>query len=268
MNQYSVIHSYSVLRTACSFGLLALSQLALLGCAAEDGESSPEGSQPSAAQDMQEHLIADVQLPGYSVSYYELEPGSVLELETGELAARIDEPAGLDPVQRYEYLSGEKAPKALVAALERAGAQGHENDPVPSHSEAIEGTPVAAEKGVARNTPEWFRATYCKPTDRFWGTGGNTLWTGNSSWSDRVEYLNGGVYVQLGELNYRMTYAGGNIREQWYGLSSGMYASWRNTSAINRAASSAVQYANGTDNGPNSVYGQRDVYMHCLNYHY
>jgi hypothetical protein len=67
------------------------------------------------------------------VDYYEPEPGTLLELERGDSdALRRPEPANLDPVQRFEFLTNTKAPSELVEAAVAAGNDGHEDDPIPA----------------------------------------------------------------------------------------------------------------------------------------
>jgi hypothetical protein len=263
-------------RSTLALSALALSQI-LGGCAADVDDPSAEHADQAASEDQgaqetdtnektsepwAQYRVADVDMGGYSVSFYELEPGSLLELERGDVDAHIAEPPGLDSVQRYEYLSGQKAPAELVAAMERAGGEGHTDEPVPAR--------LAQQKGVGNSTPDWFFDNYCRKTDRYFGsTVRNSFYTNTNGPSFRagVEYLRGGVYVYWGELSYRQGYSGGNIPDQWYGLHSGQYAAWRNTSRVDRTASSKVENALGWDNG-NSVYGTTDKYYHCLNYHY
>ena len=71
------------------------------------------------------HLVARVELePGYTVSFYEPEPGIIGVSETtpidGERILRSEDVRDRSMVQLYEKLSGGKAPTALVEAQKRA----------------------------------------------------------------------------------------------------------------------------------------------------
>jgi hypothetical protein len=242
---------------ALPLGYLLVAQLCFAGCAAEEADPVDQiiGSNHEA---LSQYLVAEARLPGYSFNVYETEPGTLLELEVGQMdAARPQLGADLDAVQRYELITGELAPAALIAAVERAGsraaidealaAEGHAED------EQFPGQPANVEKGYGVAPWEWFQYEFCRRTDRWFGS---EWWTNDSSIRADVKYMKGGAFTHSGEISYRMGYAGGNIPDQWYGLPAGYYAGWRQTSIIRRQASSAVAYAAG------------DTYAHCVNYHY
>jgi hypothetical protein len=253
---------------AISVGIV-LCSLNVIGCGADQGQSAPQDGAENAA--LQQYLVAEAKLPGYTVSFYELEPGSLLEFEKGELASRIAEPPNLNAVQRYEFLTDQKAPAALVTAMQRATGGAAEVAPT--------GTQVAEEQGQSVEAPKvanktvgwadeaWFRSTYCVQTDRTFGNFDGTYWGGDSTWrGSGVNYLRGGAYNAWApgdewdpgrdDISYRMGYSGGNIPDQWYGLQIGQYAAWRNSSTIGRTASSAVRDAD------------TNWYVHCINYHF
>ncbi len=240
---------------ALPLGCLLVAQLCFAGCAAEEADPVDQiiGSKQDA---LSQYLVAEARLPGYAFNVYETEPGTLLELEVGDMkAARPQFRADLDAVQRYELITGESAPAVLISAVERAGSRAAIDEALAEEgrSEEVVGQPANIEKGVGVAPWEWFQYEFCRHTDRWFGS---EWWTNDSSIRADVKYMKGGAYTHSGEISYRMGYAGGNIPDQWYGLPAGYYAGWRQTSVIRRQASSAVAYAAG------------DTYAHCVNYHY
>lgn len=275
----------TVFKSSLKFRTLAsltLAQVLLLGCATDDAsESEEQGSslEGTPSKNLTEHsptqttksqienlapsdefLVARVEHEQFSLSFYSAQPGELLEFETGRMD--LDHPPespDFDSVQRYEFLTGQKAPAALVEAAVASGQEGHVGEPIPSG--------LAIQKGNGSTTPNWFKTNYCTKTDRFWGTGPNSSWWNSNSWfSDGVEMMKAGAYTWQGYIHYKMSYSGSGLPNQWYGLPSGHYAGFRATSTIDRSARSEVSGALGSDNA--WVDGPNDQYMHCVNYHY
>src|ERR1700712_4596926 len=116
-------------RTAlrCAMSAIALST-ALLGACGSDANpvSDPQNEMETPAavakRDDALHLIASVDLPQGTLKFYEPEPGTLVEVEQGvlDLVVPDHEPANLNAVQRYEFLSGKPAPQVLVDAQQRS----------------------------------------------------------------------------------------------------------------------------------------------------
>lgn len=273
------MNNLELVRTACStlrvFGCAALMATSLVGCSADDSQDarSDEGvseSEPSSPSEKHMTLLARADFAGGSVRFYEPEPGTVLEVDSGKLSAeREPEPDGLGPVERYEFLTGKSAPNKLVEAAGRAVGSGQGDDgaghqDVELSAEVPE--PRKDTKSSGWDGETFFRQNYCAPTDRYWGSGPGLVYTANTSFSDRVEYLKAGAFTFSGHVNYYFGYSGGSVPDQWWGVPEGYYVGFRQTSTVNRSARSSVQNAN---DGPNAFgFSSFDQYVHCVNYHY
>jgi len=219
------------------------------------------GAEPDQGAQQDANLLARVELEGGSVSFYEPEPGTVVEEQVGRIADPVLE-AGHDLsfTQRYELLSGKPAPAALVVAEKRADA---EAPPTTAREEVnfADGQRANVEKGgTTAPSEEWFLATYCQHEDRFWGS---PDWTGDSWWEGSgLNYLKAGVMVVAGEIVYRFTWTGNRTGDEYtdigdlIGVTPGKYVGHRVKSAVNRSGSSNVTYAEG------------DHYHHCVNFHF
>jgi hypothetical protein len=246
-----MMHSIKSVQTRlATIAALALMTTACadVGDGAADGHDEENASEAVSASSAS--LVAQVEGEGYTVKYLEPEPGLLVEEESGTADARhLPEDKDLDIVQRYELLSGSKAPAALVAAAVRAGIATHEADPIPQVGDH------SGDKANPTATEAWFRANYCTQTDRFWG---GTMQVGvNTTWSDRVEMMKAGAWVRSGSVSYSISYSGAG--ETSYGLGTNEYNGRRVTSRINRAAESKVW----NTRAPYSAW-----YLHCVNYHF
>jgi len=249
--------------TGISVSACILATSLIAGCAGTAPE--PEGETMT--------LLARVELEGGSVSFYEPEPGTVIEEQTGLIRdATLRLGTDLSFTQRYELLAGAPAPAALVAAEKRAGAGGPASTSADGKTTFAEGTlpnvdDVANIDKVEPPTVEWFIASYCERQDRFFGSyeeGTDFLgtgWTGDSWWEGSgLNYLKTGVFTISGEMIYRFTWTGGDGAAEQSGqnkvVSEGHYIGHRVKSIANRSGSSKVSFADG------------DVYHHCVNFHF
>jgi hypothetical protein len=233
--------------------VLACSSIAaLLGACSGESAPSPE---PDTK------LIAQLNLGTVTLSYYEPEPGTLVEAQTGRIE-NVDTVRGheLSFTKRYELLSGKNAPQALVDAEKRATAiQRLTPDEPVNEPIALEGQPDTGlvEKEYGPYHEELFLSQYCEKTDRFWGS---PRWTGDSWWEGSgLNFLKMGVYVTRGNIVYKATWTGYEWQPglgETLGINKGEYAGFRVTSTFNRSGSSRVSSALG------------DVYHHCINYHF
>jgi hypothetical protein len=238
-----------------AIGLVAA--LSVVGTGCSDASSAQDPAEAESTQTAPRNLLAQVNGDGFTVWYYEPEPGLIVEDEHGTASARhLPEDHDLDIIQRFELLAGKKAPPNLVQAAARTGIPTHEGEPlVERSSNAHDQARGPAFHAMANPTAtmQWFAANFCVRTDRLYNWFANAVGT---HWSDRVEYMKAGAWVESGTgASYKIDYNGAG---SWHWrLAPSEYGSRRVSSRINRAADSEV-YSMGADTS----------YWHCVNYHY
>lgn len=122
-----------------------------------------------------------------TVHFFESPDGNILEAEYGQLDPNdlpADEPQDLTSEERYQRLSGSRAPQALVQAQARLDAR---RRALPPRTEltrgrvaVLPGDDAQSEKSTGSqvngdHSRSWFRNNYCQPTDR------------NYFWYDRID---------------------------------------------------------------------------------
>jgi hypothetical protein len=238
----------------------------VVGCAPVDEDASTSSTSRDDEPASEAAPLAEVRLPGRQIQWFSPEPGVLMEVEQGEIdATRAAEPE-LSMIERYESLTGAKAPRALREAQARVNA-------------LRDSSPALTEERTARSSlpdevsaPSWgqkgrhggyitqssFDGAYCIPTDRFWGASDPDTWFRSPSmFEDRVEYFKAGVYTIDGVIKVRQTCH--NDIGKWVFVSTGKYVGIRCDSVINQYATSEVQ--TGGDLGVAR-------YRHCINYHF
>lgn len=229
----------------------------LTACAASD--TTEGGADPTTGKGVDERAfgpftieggpapLAEATLPGGSgqVQFLEVEPGHIVELEYRHLAegdALPTEPVGLDSAQRYAFLTGVPAPAALVQAQNRVHQLERTKASQPVVSASLEGERVLdAAKGTERRTQSsrnWFRATYCKPTDRYEEY---LYWSGNFDLGLlNANYYRGGIWNDYrssgevwGQLSYKRNDNVSGTMMISGNLSPGSLIALTNTSTIN-----------------------------------
>ena len=255
----SPVASYVLMGCAAACTLLA-------GACAED--ALPGGSEGATSAEPQHHakLLARVERGSSTLALYEPEPGVLIEVEQGKVADGATLPGGeLGFAERYELLSGEASPQALVDAETRLDAVLPQARGLPPAriTRAVQAGGAAHDKssGFLGEDPG-FIAKYCQDEDRFWG---GLNMRGDSFWSDnKLNYVKAGLYVVSGELRYHFshTVAAINTDEDFVEANKnlhvreGHYVGFRVKTSVNRSSSSRVSLSAGA------------VYHHCVNYHY
>jgi hypothetical protein len=218
-----------------AIGVTTVITAAFTGCAAEDATG-----RPVAQSDQPLNLVAQLEgANGAQVSFYEPEPGHVLVLEVGHMGERplIDaELAKASAVQKWEALSGEPAPFALIEAEQRELSGVSELGFVPPVVN-VEHAPIAAQPaaqdgvGVSRQalTVDEFISYYCNPPsnydyEAFWT---NVTGTGSYTWT-QLNYIATGALAVAGDIRYRVRW---RPRASWSGyttvwLPAGYYATY------------------------------------------
>lgn len=178
-----------------------------------DGQGSPTSSAPALDRAVVENEadlvpLAKIDLPNkVTITFYEPEPGGLLTIETGPVGsmrtAAADEKL-LDASQKFERLSGKKAPSVLVDAVQRAKAAAVTRQRAPRDSEAPT-TPIAAPMTKALNndrTHESFVSYYCRTVADNWA---NWVWVtgyGNTgTWNDKY-LLRSAALAVFGEIRH------------------------------------------------------------------
>ncbi len=256
---------------------LALASL-VIGCmpADDDGSTNEDqgAEQPTEVtpsldvpHEAQLNLVAEVKQPGLHIKWFAPEPGLLMELELEHRDLHFEPRSGLNMLDRYKELTGEEAPRALREAHERvnamrANAPASAQEPV-EQSAVPEEAPipgVASEKARHGGPTTWaaFDASYCVPTDRYWGNGQGLVYTQPTSFSAKTEYFAAGVYVYTGSVCAIQNCANDSLNElgcESTNLNAGWYKSIRCSSSVDRRTESQVY----------NISGQ---YRHCINYHY
>lgn len=223
---------------------------ALVGCAADSADDDHTGASPAEATPVassEAKLLAEVKLAnGGKVEFLQAAEGVVLINETGfEGAARQPEPGEevLDAAELYEHLSGNPAPAELVALAKETGPL----------TDATSTPAAGIDKGTGWIDRVSFRASFCRPTDRYY---------------ERL-HVNFITYIVDGGLNYMASAAlgveGTVLHKVGIGqsityneLPSGKYSSYR--AKANRRGTAMLSRVDEVDSD--------ERYDHCVNYHY
>jgi hypothetical protein len=216
-----------------------------------DAPSSPSGGLG------QTNVIAEAALEdGRTLKFVEPTPGTLIEIEQGRSdVSQAAEPADLDFVERYEFLTGKPAPEALVLAQQRS-------QPSEENADGNEKLDFASTGNKGKVSPAeyidsgTFRSSYCVATDR------NYLYTdvtGYANWSATgVNYFRGGSRCNTGTTEVVMGYYtkfGGDSLDTW--VPAGTYVALRMSSSLDAQAYVTV-YADAWV----------DFYDLCWNWHY
>ena len=260
--------------------LLGLGALLLVtaGCVADsaddhDARSADEGAAhvvlEEEAEDTGETLaLARLGEHGF-VRFYQTSPGIVMIEEGGSLLEerqRDPEEEHMNPVELYEYLSGEPAPEALVAAVEEVGpvsdAQVAQSQTLSAPAQLSSVPKSSSAEGLNDLSHYYFRQSYCRKTDRYYGWL-NSYGPGSIKTSG-TNFFNSGVYAINGTMRFRANAWDGTFRQ----IQTAYFEQcrWRDI-ARNHYRYIRVHCKNCTvevkTDGPNTV-----LYDFCTNFHY